>query len=101
MRLHIELQEGWSGDLVVVTVDGKSAFEGRPKTRMQTGYAAGVEVDLPDAGGGRPVRLEVALPERGIVVQHEVEAGPETWVGLTLAGDEVRMRDQPTQFGYV
>jgi hypothetical protein len=101
VKLHVELQEGWSGDLVDVTVDGKAAYQGRPKTRMQTGYAAGVEVDVPDDGGGRPVLVEVRLPERGIVVQHEVEAGRETWVGLTLAGDDVRVRDQPAPFGYV
>jgi hypothetical protein len=47
------------------------------------------------------VLVEVKLPERGIVVRHEVEAGRETWVGLTLAGDDVRVRDQPAPFGYV
>ena len=101
MKLHLELQEGWDGDLVVVTVDGKPAYEGRPATRMQTGYAAGVEVDVPDAGGGRPVLIEVALPERGVVVKHEVTAGPETWAGLNLSGDDVRIREQQAPFGYV
>lgn len=101
MKLHVELQEGWGGDLVEVTVDGKRAYEGRPTTRMQTGYAAGVEVDVPDDGGGRPVLVDIRLPERGIVAHHEVKTGRDTWIGLNLAGDDVRVRDQPTQFGYV
>jgi hypothetical protein len=98
VKLHVELQEGWGGDLVEVTVDGKRVYEGRPKTRMQTGYAAGVEVDVPETG---PVPVEIRLPERGISVQHEVTAGQEKWLGLTLAGDEVRLRDQQAPFGYV
>ncbi len=101
MKLHVELQEGWDGDLVEVVVDGKPAYEGRPSTRMQTGYAAGVEVDVPDDAGGRPVVVEVRLPERGVVARHEVMTGSETWVGLTLSGDNVQVRDQPTAFGYV
>jgi hypothetical protein len=101
VKLHIELQEGWSGDLVEVTVDGKPAYQGRPTTRMQTGYAAGVEVEVPDDGGGRPVLVEARLPDRDIVVQREVMTGPETWVGLTLADNDVRVRDQPAPFGYV
>lgn len=100
MKLHVELQEGWSGDLVEVTVNGERAYQGSPKTRMQTGYAAGVEVEVPD-DGGRPVSVEVRLPDRGIVVRHDVEVGGEKWVGLTLEGDEVRVRDQPAPFGYV
>jgi hypothetical protein len=100
VKLHVELQEGWGGDLVEVTVDGKRAYEGRPTTRMQTGYAAGVEVDVPDNGGGRTVSIEVRLPERGIVAHHEVKTGPDTWVGLNLEGDAARVRDQPAPFGY-
>jgi hypothetical protein len=100
VKLHVELQEGWDGDLVEVVVDGKPAYEGRPSTRMQTGYAAGVEIDVPDDPGRRVV-VEVRLPERGIVSRHEVETGPETWVGLTLSGETVQVRDQPSAFGYV
>ncbi|MEW2480419.1 hypothetical protein AB0876_12580 [Mycobacterium sp. NPDC049093] len=99
MKLHIELQEGWGGDLVEVTVGGERAYDGRPTTRMQTGYAAGVEVDLPDAE--ESVSVEVRLPERGIVARHEVSTRHETWIGLNLEGDVVRVREQPNQFGYV
>lgn len=98
MKLHIELQEGWGGDLVEVTVDGKHAYDGRPTTRMQTGFATGVEVDLP--GTERSVTVEVRIPDRGIVARHEVSSRAETWVGLNLEGDAVRVREQPSQFGY-
>ncbi|BBX25961.1 hypothetical protein [Mycolicibacterium alvei] len=99
MKLHIELQEGWGGDLVEVSVGGKRAYDGRPTTRMQTGYAAGVEVDLPDPE--ESVTVEVRLPDRGIITRHEVSIRHETWIGLNLEGDEVRVREQPEQFGYV
>ena len=45
--------------------------------------------------------VEIRLPERGIVACHEVRTGRDTWVGLNLEGDQVRVRDQPNQFGYV
>jgi len=47
------------------------------------------------------VPVEIRLPERGIVARHEVSTGRDTWVGPNLEGDQVRVRDQPNQFGYV
>lgn len=99
MKLHIELQEGWGGELVEVTADGNRVYDGRPTTRMQTGYAGGVVVDLPHDASA--VVVEIRLPERGIVGRHEVSSGQDTWIGLNLEGDRVRVREQPNQFGYV
>jgi hypothetical protein len=47
---------GWGGDPVEVTVDGKRAYEGRPTIRMQTGYAASVDVDVSDGADRCPSR---------------------------------------------
>jgi hypothetical protein len=99
VKLHVELQEGWSGEPVEVIVDGQPAYRGNPTTRMQTGFAAGVEVDVP--AGGEPVVVEIQVPQRDIVTRHQIGAGPEIWVGLTLRDGQVRVREQPAPFGYV
>lgn len=97
--LHVEFQEGWAGDLVSVLVDGRVCYEGRPSTRLQTGFAAGTEVQV-DAGGGS-VAIEVRLPGHGIVEHHEVVPVAEMWVGLSLRDASVQVRVQPVPFGYV
>lgn len=61
-QVTVSLEEGFAQDHVIIRVDGATAFEGTDvTTRLQTGLAAAVPLDIPDAG-----KLEVTLPDRGL-----------------------------------
>lgn len=96
-RLHIELQEGWTGERVEIWVNGVRRYVGRPTTRLQTGYADGVVVNVPSD----TVELGVRLPEVPIMTTRSVHVSDAHWIGLSRQDGSVRIVDQPAPFGYV
>ncbi len=57
--LHINLQEGFANDTVVVRVNGQEVFNRTSvKTRLQIGLANAFEVDVPEGSAD----IQIALP---------------------------------------
>lgn len=98
ISIHIEFQEGWEGDAVAVSVDGALSAELEPRTRLQTGFAASVVVEVEPA----PHVVEIDVAHGQVVAQHPLDVDAETWLGVSRIGpDAVSFREQPTLFGYV
>jgi hypothetical protein len=77
--LRIELQDGFAGDEVVCTLDGREVARlSDVRTSLVTSLAAVVEVDAPDAG---PFDVGVSLPEKGLRTDVTVrDPDTERWV---------------------
>jgi hypothetical protein len=93
-KLTIDLQDGFSGDEVIVRVNGQEVA--RPagvKTKRMLGLAQSLDVSVP-AG---PVSLEIDLPAKQIrgtrVVHH-------SHIGVSLAGTDVQFIEADKPFGY-
>ena len=84
--LTIDLQEGFEGDQVVITIDDREVFN-KPgvKTRYQIGLAERVRLDV--APGSR--RLRVALPGRSLQQELQVDAAATPVLAVSLAGDRI------------
>ena len=95
--VHVELQEGWTGERVEIWVNGARRYTGRPTTRLQTGYADGVVVDV----GSEVIALDVRLPELPIATTRSVRVTQEHWIGLSRRNGRLRIVDQAAPFGYV
>ncbi|WP_127473758.1 hypothetical protein [Microbacterium sulfonylureivorans] len=96
--IHIEFQEGWEGTRVLVRVDDALPAELEPRTRMQTGFAAALVVEV-DPG---PHVIAVELVDAAVSAEHALDVVAETWLGVSRsAPDAVSFREQPTLFGYV
>ena len=96
--IHIEFQEGWEGARVDVRVDDALPAELQPRTRMQSGFAEAVVVEVEPG----PHVVVVELVEAAIRAEHALDVAAETWLGVSLtAPDVVSFREQPTLFGYV
>ena len=89
----IDLQDGFSGDDVIVRVNGRevSRLSG-VRTKRTLGLARSVEVDAPDG----PVTLEIEVPgkARGTAEVREPN------VGVSLQGSDVRFIANEKPFGY-
>ena len=94
--VHVELQEGWTGEQVEMWVNGSRWYSGRPSTRLQTGYADGVVVNVSTA----LVRLDVRLPEVSIEASRSMPIRAEHWIGVSRLNDTVLVVDQSSPFGY-
>ena len=96
--IHIEFQDGWEGTRVDVRVDGALPAELEPRTRMQTGFAEAVVIEVEPG----PHVIVVELVDVAIRAEHPLDVVAETWLGVSrTAPDVVSFREQPTLFGYV
>jgi hypothetical protein len=96
-RIHVEFQEGWTGDRVEVRIQRALRYAGQPITRRQTGYAGGLTVDV----DGALIGLDVRVPSRSAGTSRTVRVSGEHWIGLSLIGGKLTVVDQPAPFGYL
>jgi len=96
-RLGIHLQKGFTDDEVVVRVNGEECLHRQGvRTRGVLGLAEHAELEVK----GGPLSLEISVPSRGIEKRVELEASDETYVGISLTGEDLRVITRKTPFGY-
>lgn len=96
--LHIDLQEGWEGDEVLIYVDGvECRHVPEARTRNQIGLAMQIEADT--APGRRTIAISV--PGRALEGVHVIDIKDEHWVAVSVQGDRLIFHDQPELYGYV
>jgi membrane-associated protease RseP (regulator of RpoE activity) len=79
--LHIALQEGFTGDDVVVRVQGEEVFRKEDvTTRLQIGYADSFEVRVE----GEEVKIEVLLPLKNLSETIILQVPPTEYLGLSI-----------------
>lgn len=96
--LHIALEDGFTGDDVIVRVDGHEVVRPQVQTRWQIGLADSFELESDD----RSCHVEVEVPARGAATALDVEADDEIWLGVSISADgDLTPRVSPEPFGYV
>jgi hypothetical protein len=95
--LRVDLQEGFSGEPVRITVNGRDEFQkDGVRTRTQIGRADAFEVTLP-AG---PAHIEVHA--RGVTHQIAVSLSANLYIGVSITPDGTIVDKQSSHaFGYV
>lgn len=95
--LHVEFQEGWTGEPVDLVVNGEVRHHGSPRTRNQIGFAESVSVDVDEKAD---VQLE--LPDGTRAEVRQPGSAGELWLGLSREDDgSLRVVEQQSPFGYV
>ena len=95
--VHVEFQEGWTGEPVDVIVSGDVRYHGSPRTRTQIGFAESVTVEAEET---ESIRLQ--LPDGTETEVRQPRQNGEVWLGLSKQDDgSVRVVEQPSPFGYV
>ena len=95
--LHLDLQEGFSGEEVGIAIDGEERLRREVRTRRVLSLASHDTFDVQDG----PHVVVVSIPERGIEKRIEVEVKGDVYVGLGLRDEgDLRVRVQDTRFGY-
>jgi hypothetical protein len=97
--LRIHLQEGFSGDTVIIRVDGREvARREGVTTQTQIGAAEVVDVEV----GTGPVSVETEVVTKGIAGAIRIERPGETGhVGISVAeGGRMEQRAQKEPFLY-
>jgi hypothetical protein len=101
VKLHVDLQEGFEDDTVVVRVNGLEIFRQEKLTsRPELGLAKTLEAEVEPG----QVKIEVALPSKKLSKSFETQVKTETWVAFSIddkTGNFVEPKTQETLFGYV
>ena len=99
--LHIEFQEGFMDDTVVVQVNDKEVCrKSNMRTRLQIGYADSCEVDVRE----NTVNVEVALPLRNLskAIPIVFDDAPSVYLGLSVTPEgRISERVSREPFGYL
>lgn len=90
--LTIYLEDGFEHDKVVVAAGGSERTEPDATTRHQVGLASVVELDPPP---GRATTVRVALPDRGLAAETEVDPATTPYVRVAVADGRLTVRAQP------
>jgi hypothetical protein len=96
-RLGIHLQDGFTGDEIVVKINGEERLRRKDvRTKRVLGLAEHAELDVDDG----PLSIAVSVPSRGLEKRIELEGSDEAYIGISLIDDDIRMIRSKTPFGY-
>ena len=95
-RLHVHLQEGFSGDEVRIAIDGEERLCREARSRRVLSLAFHETFEVEDG----PHVVTVSIPSRGIEKQIDVDATAGVYIGLGLHDGDLRVRVRATPFGY-
>lgn len=95
--LHIALQEGFTGEAVSISVNGREAYrKDRVVTRTQIGRADVVELTLAAPAAAIEIRAGSAS------ASFTVPLAQDLYVAVSLTGDkQIEHRESKQAFGYV
>lgn len=95
--LRVDLQEVFSGETIVLLLNGKEVYRGTPKTRMQIGLADSLSFDLPK----QHLTLEAGMPLTGVSKSLDLNLLQDMYVGVALSRDGgISLRSSPEPFKY-
>jgi hypothetical protein len=99
MLLHVALQEGFTGEPVVVTAGQRELFrKSDVKTRTQIGLADSFQASIDESRA----TVVVSLPDRNLSRSVEVDLTRDAHLGVSVTpANEIQFSVQRTPFGYV
>lgn len=97
--LHIDLQEGFSNDAVIVSVNAREVYSNaQVKTRLQVGHADDCTVQISE-----PIAdVTIALPGRNVKDSLQLPIRGTTYLGISVEkSGAVTFRVSGEPFGYL
>ena len=95
-RVHIHLQEGFTGEEVRVAIDGEEKLCREARTRRVLSLAFHEKLEVDDG----PHVVEVSIPSRAIEKRIDVDVKGDVYIAIGLHDDGLRVRMRETPFGY-
>lgn len=97
VKLGIDLQDGFDGDEVIVTVNGSELLHQMGvSTKGILGLADSSELEVEDG----PLTVEIEIPNRGIAERLNLDGTSIAYLGVSVADDKLRTFVAREPFGY-
>ena len=96
-ELYLDLQEGFSDDIVIVMINGNEMIrEKHLTTSLLTGFAKSFKVQV-EAGS---IDLDASIPSRGINGSIKLIAESKTYIGISILDEQISFIESREPFGY-
>lgn len=97
-QLSIALQDGFTGEEVVISIDGKEVNRVTAHTAWEISFATSFDVSVSHGVH----RIDMEIPDRGVRSHREVRINGPLWIGVSVLGpSEIVWRESSEPFGYV
>lgn len=97
-QLTINLQEGFTKDLVVIQVNSQEVFRKEGvQTKLLLGFADSFEVQVPEGN----VKVETILPSRNLSKTIDLKISTTVYLGISIQKGNIQYRVSPEPFGYM
>ena len=96
-ELQLDFQAGFSGDTVVVSINGRELLRREGiSTDYSIGRADSASVEVPEGW----VKLKIAVPGRGVSAAVVVDASATPHLGVSVGAGHLEHRTSATPFEY-
>ena len=95
--MRLDLQEGFTNDVVEIYVNGAKVREWEAvTTKRMLGLAASAEIDVP----GGALDIEVKVPTKNLAKTFSVESSDTPNLGISIQNGELKSITSRKRFGY-
>lgn len=95
--LHIDFQDGFTGDTVAIQIDGKEVLrQENLKTKRVLGRAGSSKIEVPEGS----INVEINVPSKNIVHTIPLQIAGETYLGVSIQKDKLDYVVSKKPFGY-
>jgi hypothetical protein len=95
--LHIDLQEGFSNDEVVVRINQLEVYH---KTGVQTDLRLGIADSFDAPAPKETATIDVEIPSRQLSQTFMLQVGPDSHLGVGICDGQLEHRVSAQPFGY-
>lgn len=95
--LRIDLQDGFTEDLVIVRVNGTEMFRKESvTTKLLLGYADYLQAQIPEGSAD----VEIVVPSRGLSKSVSVQVSQQYYLGVSIRDGAIEFlaRDEPFSY---
>lgn len=92
----VDLQDGFTGAKVIVSVDNSAVYKGTPTTNPVLGFADSFSAEA----RANPTTLRVQCPSQGVDISKQIDLRKGKSIGISLASGQLRLMQQERGFGY-
>lgn len=96
-KLGLDLQEGFTGDVVSVRVNGRESFRKEGvTTRRMLGLAVSSEIEVPEG----TATIEIRIPTKNLSKTITLETATSIFLGVSVGSGEIEHIVSREPFGY-
>ena len=83
--IYVDLQEGFTGEVIRVYIDGQGVFDGKPMTDLPLGQAELISASAATTN----ITMTIEAPERHFKSERNVDLEKGTFLGVSLTTNDV------------